>query len=368
MATQVRPASGDLTPPAAGGSVREGHFWLDIAERPYAYDLFHALRSVDALHREHPRLGRAPRPRLEAVRTGQLPSLKFPPTTVAEVEPGREGLPARLRILSYGLFGANGPMPIALTEYLHERETQYGDKTLSAFADIFQHRFILMFFRAWADAQPTVSLDKPVADRFTDYIASLLGYGLDGQRARDSVPDHARWYQSSHLARPTRNPEGLAQILAEFFRTSVRMVEYTGKWLPLEAEQRTRLGQRGPGAQLGVGAVAGAALWDRQHHFTLRIGPMSRQDYESLLPGGARLIQLRDWVRTYVGREFAWDATLILRAEEVPRARLGPGLRLGWTTWLGAQPVGRHADQLSVDVERLAAARAQHCNRAAGHA
>jgi type VI secretion system protein ImpH len=359
MGSEVREASGDLTPEVSGEDVRIAPFWQDIAERPYAYDLFQSLRLLDAAHPGLPRLGTAPRPIYEPVRVGQTPSVIFAPTTIASVAPAREGVPPRLRILSFGLFGPNGPMPIAVTEYVHERETQHGDNTLSAFADLFHHRFSLLFYRAWADAQSTASLDKPGADTFTRYIASLLGYGLPSLRARDSVPDHARWHNSGHLVRATRNAEGLASMLSVFFRTAVELVEYTGKWLALAPEQYTRLGMRGPGGQLGVGAVAGSAIWDRQHHFTLRMGPMSLADYESLLPGGTRMRQLLDWVRGYVGLEFAWDANLILRSGDVPRASLGGEQRLGWTTWLGTRQGNAHAEDLRIDVERLASARGQ---------
>jgi type VI secretion system protein ImpH len=363
MAAEVRQATGDLIPGSLPEAARLGRFWQDIAARPYAYDLFQTLRMLDAAHPNYPRLGHAPRPTMEPVRVGQLPSVIFAPSTIAAVAPARDGVPPRLRILSFGLFGPNGPMPLSMTEYVHERETQHGDLTLSAFADLFHHRFSMLFYRAWADAQATVSLDQPGADRFTDYVASLLGYGLPAQRQRGVVADHARWHHASHLARPTRNPEGLARILSDYFRTPVIVREYTGKWLHLAAEQFTRLGVRGPGGQLGVGAVAGQAIWDRQHHFTVRLGPMSLDDYQALLPGGARLEQLLDWVRTYIGREFAWDANLVLRSTEIPRTRLGSSQRLGWTSWLGRRPVGQDAEDLIVDVERLATASLEAANK-----
>jgi type VI secretion system protein ImpH len=355
MAAEIRETAGDLSAQPAPEATHLGRFWQAISDRPFAYDLFQALRIVDAAHPDYPRLGKAPRPLFEPVRVGQLPSVIFAPSTIAAVNPAYQGIPPRLRILSFGLFGPNGPMPLSLTEYVHERETQHGDYTLSAFADLFHHRFTLLFYRAWADAQATVSLDKNGEDRFSTYIASLLGYGLPAQHHRGAVADHARWHQAGHLVRPTRNPEGLARILADFFQTTASIIEYTGQWLTLAPEQFTRLGLRGPGGQLGVGAVAGQSIWDRQHHFTVRLGPMSLTDYEALLPGGSRMLQLLDWVRTYIGREFAWDANLVLRADAVPRARLGGSQRLGWTSWLGQRPAVRDAEDLVVDVERLAA-------------
>lgn len=355
MAAEIRETAGDLSAQAAPEAAHLGRFWQAISDRPYAYDLFNTLRMLDAAHPGYPRLGKAPRPIYEPVRVGQMASVIFAPSTIAAVKPGYAGAPPRLRILSFGLFGPNGPMPLSFTEYVHERETLHGDSTLSAFADLFHHRFAMLFYRAWADTQSTVSLDKPGEDRFSGYIASLLGYGLPALRNRGAVADHARWHQAGHLVRPTRNPEGLAKILADYFQTAASIIEYTGQWLTLAPEQFTRLGMQGPGGQLGVGAVAGQSIWDRQHHFTVRLGPMNLAEYEALLPGGSRLLQLLDWVRTYIGREFAWDANLVLRADAVPQVRLGGKQRLGWTSWLGQRPTGLDAGDLVVDVERLAA-------------
>ena len=46
-----------------------------------------------------------------------------------------------------------------------------GDPTFAVFADLFHHRMLSFFYRAWAQAQPTVSFDRPEADRFGAYVA-----------------------------------------------------------------------------------------------------------------------------------------------------------------------------------------------------
>ncbi len=85
-------------------------------------------------------------------------------------------------ILSFGLFGPNGPLPVHLTEYARERIYHHQDTSLRAFADLFHHRLALLFYRAWADAQPTVSLDRADNRRFEDYLSSLIGMGQPGQQ------------------------------------------------------------------------------------------------------------------------------------------------------------------------------------------
>ena len=64
----------------------------------------------------------------------------------------------------------------------------------------------------------------------------------------------------------------------------------------MSARERT-LPRRAEGATLGSGAVLGGRVWDRQHKFRIRLGPLTLEQYESFLPGGALLRKLVDWVR-----------------------------------------------------------------------
>ena len=136
-------------------------FWRGVRETPWRYDLFQLLRRIDAQGGERYPLGRAPLPKFEPLRIGQQPSMGFAPSTVAEVRQREENGLHEVSILSFGLFGPNGPLPVHMTEYARERIHHHQDHSLSAFADLFHHRLTLLFYRAWADAQPTVSLDRP---------------------------------------------------------------------------------------------------------------------------------------------------------------------------------------------------------------
>ena len=63
------------------------------------------------------------------------------------------------------------------------------------------------------------------------------------------------------------------------------------------------------------------------------------------------MVQLVDWVRTYLSFELEWDVRLMLRENEVPPLALGRSGRLGWTSWLGHRPAGTDADDLCLDAE-----------------
>ncbi|MCC7098513.1 MAG: type VI secretion system baseplate subunit TssG [Rubrivivax sp.] len=339
-------------------------FWQRLQDRPGDFDLFFALRLLQARHPELPRLGRALRPHAEPIRLGQDPSLSFAPTTLAELlppPPRAPQVPPRLTVWSFGLYGPNGPLPTHLTEYVRERLRQHDDPTLARFADIFHHRLLLLFFRAWADAQPTVALDRREGDAFGRFLGSLLGHGEAGMLARDAVPDHAKRFAAGHWSRWSRNPEGLAAALAMYLGVAVQLQEHRLHHLPLEPAQQTRLLPFGGNTGLGVDAVVGARVPDAQYAFRLRLGPMPLAAYQRLLPGGEDFQATVDWVRNYVGLEYAWDLQLVLRQLEVPGTALGGPARLGHSSWMLAGPATAKADadDFCFDAERWLSGRAR---------
>lgn len=335
----------------------------DLQARPWAHDFFHALRRLECLHPDKPRIGEAARPSEEPVRFGQEPALDFAPAAISAFHV-KEGRPSRLEQRFFGLLGPNGPLPLHLTEYARERLMHNGDATFARFLDVFHHRFLSLFYRAWSQAQPTANLDRPDDDRFALYVGALAGVGSPRQRERDAAGDHVKLFFTGWLSRQVRNRDGLEALLAGYFRLPVRVETFVGHWLRLPENERSRLGAGGPAACLGGGALLGASVWDRQHKIRVHLGPLTLSQYEDFLPGDGALARIVALVRQYLCFELDWDMRLILAAPEVPDPRLGGTTRLGWTTWLGGRPAGRDADDLVLDAERVAGhASATHKNR-----
>lgn len=323
-------------------------FFDALVRSPYRFDFYQTLRRLECLYLDKPRWGQARRPVDEPVRFGQDPELSFAPAPLGSFDPS--GRRPRLEVRLFGLFGPNGPLPMHLTEYARERLQHAADPTLSRFLDIFHHRLIALFYRAWAQAQPCANRDRPNDDRFTIYVGAFVGMSPTVFRDRDRVPDLAKFFHACQMIRGVRNAEGLSQVLRHFFRVPVDVDQFVGHWLHLRPGERTMLATRN--AQLGVGAVIGSRVWDRQHKFRLKLGPLTLEEYESFLPGGRRIRELVDWVRTYLCFELDWDVQLLLKQDEVPSAKLGGRTRLGWTTWLGTRRRPTPAGDLCLDVEQ----------------
>ena len=335
-------------------------FLSDVAREPYRYDFYQTLRRLECLYGHKPRWGAALRPIDEPVRLGQDPDLTFAPSPLASLEFGKEGAPPRLQVRLFGMLGPNGPLPIHLTEYARQRLRHANDPTLSRFLDLFHHRFLALFYRAWAQAQPHVNRDRADEDHYLTYVGTFIGTAPSALRDRDTVPDVARLFHVGTLVRHVRDADGLAAIIRQFFRVPARLEEFVGHWLYLAPRDRTSLGPEGK--TLGISAVLGARVWDHQSKFRIHLGPLTLEQYESFLPSmrhakegdkprATLLKKLVDWVRFYLCFELDWDVRLHLKRAEVPPLKLGVKGQLGWTTWLGTRTSSLDAADLYLNGE-----------------
>src|SRR5262249_24855845 len=200
----TNPEHPDLRAASTQPSARLDRWLDDVQARPYQLDLWQALRRLDAAHPQPPRLGEAHRPRYEPRRVPQPAYLDLAPAPVSSIarspQDGRTVLGQRV----FGLLGPNGPLPLHLTELARERQLHHGDRTLQAFLDLLTQRFSMLFYRAWAQAQPVVGLDRPGIPPVHRWLGSLAGIGLEGLLERDDLGDAAKLHFTRRLARQAR--------------------------------------------------------------------------------------------------------------------------------------------------------------------
>lgn len=347
---------------AAGPPARVAAWLHERAQTPWAYDYFALMRRLEALAQPAPRWGHALLPSAEPLRVGQAPSLSFAPASLARFEPaGAHCAVPRLRQEFFGYLGPNGPLPVHMSDYIRERSINHGDATWLAFLDTFGHRFSLHFYRAWAQAEPTVGLDRPQDDGFRRRIGALVGIGTAPRQQRDEIHDDARLHFSGWLSRSVRSPEGVEKVLTRYFGVPFRLEPWVGHWMRLPQSELSRLGRGTASRTLGGGAMLGRRAWDRQHRVRLHVGPLTMAQYRMFLPiaqvDAARPVLSR-WMQQLLGDELHWDAQLILRKEDVPPIRLGSqrggnAPRLGWVSWLGERQRQRDAADVRIDGEAL---------------
>jgi type VI secretion system protein ImpH len=337
------------------------HFLIaELEKAAYRFDFFEALRLIEALNKDRPRLGTGIKAKDDAVRFSQEPELQFPASALSHYSSDGVGSP-RLAVNFFGLFGSNGALPLHLTEYARERLRHHHDPTLARFADIFHHRMISLFYRAWANARPTVGYDRPETDRFAFYIRSLLGISSEACRNQDSLEDRAKLFYAGHFSAQTKCPDGLQSIIADLLSVDVQIEEFIGEWMEIQQNDYSRLGYSPEVASLGQSVLLGAFVWGCQHKFRLVLGPLKLERYLSLLPGAIALAQLTSIVRNYLGDELVWEVKLILQKEQVPEElvlgtsavlgslNINSSAQLGWSMWLGSRSSNCDADDLTLN-------------------
>lgn len=305
-----------------------------LRDHPEQYEFFAAARRLECANADRPRLGQSTRASEDFVRLCQSPSLVFAPRSIDRFVPGGDGKPARMHGLFFGLFGPNGPLPTHLTEYAMDRMRNERDMTFTAFADVFHHRMMSLFHRAWADSQPTVQFDRPKEDRFSHYVGALVGLSSGALEQRSDLPDQHLRHYVGRLLSVSRNSEGLIALLGQFFHVPVAIIDFVSEWMRLPAQSHIALGGSGEMSSLGRSTIIGEYVWGGQQRFRIRLGPLSRREFNKFLPGGEALKQLVSAVRSYVGDDKVWDLQLVLKKEYVPAAKLGKSGQLGLTCWM----------------------------------
>jgi len=323
---------------------------LDALERePWQFGFFQAVRLLDCAFADKPRMGESFRPSDDPIRFSQDPYTEFAPATLEGLH--REGGgPPRLSQRFLGIFGPDGALPIHLTEYARDRARQNRDPTFARFADVFHHRMLSLYYRAWAMSQPVVQFDSPKDDRIAFYVGALIGLAGEQNRNRDAMYQVAKLGFVGHLSSLPRHVAGLRSLLQGYFEVPVNVTEFIAHWLKVPSQDHLLLGL-GLTGHLGRDTVIGERVWQRQDKFRLTLGPLSLEDYSAFLPNGKSFAALVAAVQTFVGLELLWEVNLLLKKEEKPVTCLGKSGALGWTSWLDSEAENRDVDDLVLQIQ-----------------
>ena len=321
-----------------------------LIEECYRFDFFQAVRLLGRLDPDRELVGGTGAPGNEAVRFRTRVSLEFPASAVHEIrEPARAGAPPEMVVTFLGMTGAMGVLPHPYTELLIDR-TRHRDNTLWDFLDIFNHRLISFFYRAWEKYRFPISYERTGEDSFTEYLFDLVGMGTAGLRGRLAVPDQGMLLYAGLIAQRPHSAVAIASILRGYFGAPVRLQQFHGQWLALDPEYRSRIGTAN--STLGGDMVCGARVFNAQSKFRLRFGPLTFRQFESFLPTGNSHRAVADWTRFLVGMELDFDIQLVLKKEEVPPCQLGAGPppRLGWTSWVKTEALKEDPSEVVLSV------------------
>jgi type VI secretion system protein ImpH len=344
VAPVAGPTEAEAVPPEAEGL---SHIEAMLRENPHSFSFFQAVRVLERLRPGHAAPGQFVDPTREFVRFGAHTSIAFPASEIQELDlPEDPGERARMTVNFMGVTGPLGLLPHHYTLLLRERQ-RAKDGAAVAFFDLFHHRIISLFYRAWEKHRFALTAEKEGDDRLRAHLLDLVGMGLPSQRGQMPVEDEALIHFGSLLGPQQRSAVALEQMIEDFFGVPVAVEQFVGGWYPLPHPNQTAVGEEnGASTRLGLGAVVGDEVWDQQARVRVRLGPLTRDQFDSFLPTGSAHEPLRALIRFFSHDQFDFEAQLILAREEVPGLVLGDtDQSLGWTTWVRTRPGPHDADE-----------------------
>jgi type VI secretion system protein ImpH len=305
------------------------------------FDFFQAVRLLGRIAPTRNRVGVGTEPGAEAVRFRGHPPLAFQASAIHSIQQENGGPPA-MTVAFMGLTGIHGVLPTQYTELTLD-QIFAGDEALRDFLDLFNHRLIALFYRAWEKHHFFIEyerrrLEESAEDAFTSWLFDLIGLGSKGLKGRLPVADKALLRYAGLISQRPHSASAMTGILRDYFSVPVHIEQFCGVWHRLEDQDLCFIGSDELSNQLGHGAVAGDAVWIRQSLITVEFGPLLWTQFQDFLPDGDAFRKAAGLIRFFLGDEVNFEIRTVLGAEEVPECCINsnfePSARLGWSSWL----------------------------------
>ncbi len=321
---------------------------MDLHDDACSFEFFQAVALLQRIMGDRRPVGHFSSPEDEAVHFHVNPRLGFPASEVQELQ-FHENAPADMMVNFMGLTGPQGVLPYVYSELILER-LRAKDRGLAAFFDIFNHRAISLFYRAWQRTRFPVNYAAGTRDYFSQYLRDILGIGTQGLHDRQAIEDEALMHYVSLVAMQSRSAVALEQMLADYFGVPIAVEQFTGAWYTLDVPTQCAMNEKDSmSTQVGAGAVVGDAVWDRQGRVRIRIGPIGLERYDDFLPGGTANAALRSITKFFSNGCVDFEAQLVLDRKEVPAVELDLDAkhpaRLGWVSWAKTTPMNVDPDE-----------------------
>ena len=295
-----------------------------LASDACSFEFFQAVALLQRMRGNTHHVGGFAGPEDEPVRFSANPRLAFPASEIQQLSM-RDDRPAEMMVNFMGLTGPSGVLPYVYSELILER-LRAKDTSLAAFLEIFDHRAISLFYRAWERSRFQVNYALKSRDLFSRYLLDLLGLGTEGLRDRQSVEDEALMPFISLLAMQSRSAQSLEQVLAAYFEVPVQVMQFTGTWYSIDTSTQCAMDERDDAScQIGIGAVAGDAVWNPPGRARIRVGPVPLETYREFLPDGTAYAAMRAITRFFTNDCIDFELQLVLERNYVPAVELDSG-------------------------------------------
>lgn len=255
-----------------------------------------------------------------------------------------------------GFLGTAGALPAHYTERVAAHKLYERDEGPRAFLDTFSTRALALFYEAWRKYRLELHYEVDGKDRFLPLLLSLAGLGNHALRHRlsdggDGVLDESIGYFAAAMRHRPASAALIARVLGDYFGKPIAVTQFIGAWYDVPPTQHTTLGSTN--AQLGMSALVGGRVWQRDLRMRLTIGPLDRAGFDAFLPGGLAARALAKLLTMFTGLTLEYEVHVVLRAPDVDGVTLSEersGGRLGWDSFLCTEPETRDRDDLRYEL------------------
>ena len=311
---------------------------LSLIPEARRYSFFRLVYLLERLFPGAPPIGQLGPASHERIRLRGDIGLTFASSDIAELANTKypdEIERARMSVSFMGLYGSVSPLPTHFAESIALSDYQGGPQPIREFLDVFHHRLISLFYRTWTKYRFSVMYRTKGDDPFTRRM--FCAVGIDG--FKDHTTPLQRFLYLKYaplLALKSRSARGLDVVLSDMFgEMGVSIEQFVGHWTLIEKPLRNKVGVAN--SVLGESLTIGRYVYDGTGRFTIKLGPLSYDDYLSFLPGGHRRPLVKGIVDTFTRGIYDVMLELHVKKDEAPRLKLSsdrPSV-LGRTAWLG---------------------------------
>jgi type VI secretion system protein ImpH len=191
----------------------------ELRDNPTSFEFFQAVRLLERLHPDRQPVGFFSDPRREVAHFAANPDTAFPPSEIHSLDLPTDA-PALIAVNFMGLTGPEGVLPYSYSHLVSER-VRAKDRTLRDFFDLFHHRIISLFYRAWEKYRFGVAHERDQHDLLSGHVKDLVGLGGGRLQDRLSIPDEVLLFYAGLFAPQQRSAAALQQLLQDYFGVRV---------------------------------------------------------------------------------------------------------------------------------------------------
>ncbi len=346
-----------------------------LIDKPYEFQFHQAIRLLEQASQEksaigqlHAAIGHSTSPNNEFVRFKHSSSLRFNAASIQNIESvslshNDESTQYQWLVNSscLGLTGSEGILPFHTSELI-QQQAREKSTSLADFFDLFNHRTLSLFYRAWHKYRLPVNYEEnrltskhnnpapppTKRDHFTIALASLCGLGTLLYEKELPIPLESLISYSGLLSQGNISASALESIIASYFDLVVEIEQFQPQWQSIPTDIQTQLPSQenplGTNNILGANMILGCEGYHIQSKFMIRISPLAYDEFMSLSPGSKKLVALQKLIQLAVGEEFDFELSITVNDGEIPAAALVSNNvyqpKLGWNTHLSSSSNG----------------------------